>query len=65
MLYFVTDEATVGLGDDMKEAETGTCDHMPLARSLPFAPEEQKVILTFRTLPPHYWAAFVLSGDWR
>jgi quercetin dioxygenase-like cupin family protein len=29
MLYFVTGEATVGLGDDMKEAQAGTWVHMP------------------------------------
>ena len=29
MLYFVTGEATVGLGDDTKEAQAGTWVHMP------------------------------------
>ena len=29
MLYFVRGEATVGLGDDMKEAQAGTWVHMP------------------------------------
>ena len=29
MLYFVRGEATVGLGDDMKEALAGTWVHMP------------------------------------
>jgi quercetin dioxygenase-like cupin family protein len=29
MLFFVKGEATVGLGDDMKEAQAGTWVHMP------------------------------------
>lgn len=29
MLFFVKDEATVGLGDDLKEAQPGTWVHMP------------------------------------
>ena len=29
MLFFVKGEATVGLGDDVKEAQTGTWVHMP------------------------------------
>ena len=29
MLFFVKGEATVGLGDDMKEAQPGTWVHMP------------------------------------
>ena len=29
MLYFVKGEATVGLGDDVKEAKAGTLVHMP------------------------------------
>lgn len=29
MLFFVTGEATVGLGDDVQEAQAGTWVHMP------------------------------------
>lgn len=29
MLYFVKDEATIGLGDDVQEAQAGTWVHMP------------------------------------
>jgi quercetin dioxygenase-like cupin family protein len=29
MLFFVTGEATVGLGDEMREAQAGTWVHMP------------------------------------
>ena len=29
MLFFVKGEATVGLGDDVKEAQAGTWVHMP------------------------------------
>ena len=27
--------------------------------------EEQTALAEQKTLPPRYWAAFVLSGDWR
>jgi CHAT domain-containing protein len=36
-----------------------------LVRGLNFAPGQQQPLPESEPLPPYYWAAFVLSGDWR
>jgi CHAT domain-containing protein len=36
-----------------------------LARGLQFTPEKPERLDPTGPLPPYYWAAFVLSGDWR
>jgi CHAT domain-containing protein len=43
-----------GLGGFGKEGDRGV-----VSEPLPPARDKQK------RLPPYYWAAFVLSGDWR
>jgi CHAT domain-containing protein len=36
-----------------------------LVRGLDFAADQPPVAASSDTLPPYYWAAFILSGDWR